>query len=141
MSLNREIYEKAKTTVAGTAGLSPALDAYAQAYFTEPPVTGEWTGDTMQEELYRLLWDYHNGCIDIRRRSAKSILRERLQSARTLLETMEQEWKLARDERDMMSAFIHRFRLKELYKEYLEDIGDGEDLVMRYFPDEELPFV
>ena len=71
MELNREMYEKAKTAVTGTGGLSHAMDAYAQAYFSVPPITGEWTVEAMREELSMLLWDYHNGCIDLRRRSAE----------------------------------------------------------------------
>ena len=140
MGLDMELYERSKTAVTGTCGLSPSLDAYARAYFTEPPVAGEWTGETMQEELCSLLWNYHNGCIDLRRRSAETILRERLQAARHSLEAARFDLRLAKNDQEKLHSFIIRFHLGELYKEYLEDIladaskGSPDD-------DEDLPFI
>ncbi len=139
MELNREMYEKAKTAVTGTGGLSHAMDAYAQAYFSVPPITGEWTVEAMREELSMLLWDYHNGCIDLRRRSAETILGDRFQSAKVLLEKAEANWKLASEERGKMHTFIIRFHLEKLYEEHLKDARSGASGL--YPPYEELPFI
>ena len=55
MKLNTSIYEKVKYKLTGNGDLSPALDAYAKAYFSEPPITGEWDEESMCEALYMIL--------------------------------------------------------------------------------------
>ena len=140
MGLNMDLYERSKAAVTGPCGLSPSLDAYARAYFNVPPVSGEWTEENMQQELNALIWNYHNGCLDLRRRSAETILKERLQSARDLLEKTMFYLNLANDDQERLHSFITRFHLGELYKEYLkEPRADTSDGFLN--DDEELPFI
>ena len=136
---SHEMYEKVKMIVTGGGGLSPALDAYAKAYFREPPVMGEWTEQNMREELYMLLWKHTDGCIDIRYRSAKSILRERLEAARRQIQYSEDYRKLADEEKSRMASFIKRYHLGTLYENHLEDIRKGT--VHMYPYEEEIPFL
>ena len=93
----------------------------------------------MHEELYSILWNHHLGCIDLRRRSPVSILRERLRSAGIRMEYAERSYELASDEREKMAAFIKRFHLDKLYEDHLRDIREG---VYKLFPevDCDLPF-
>lgn len=141
MSLTKEtneMYEKVRDIYTKGKGLSRAVDAYARAYFNELPLTGEWTEETMLRELDMLLWELVGGGIDLRRRSAESILRERLKDARYRLERAEQGWKRVSREYENMRSFIGRFHLEELYEEHLKSIRTGVfDL---HPPGKELPF-
>lgn len=134
-----EMYENAKNEITGGGGLSPALDAYAEAYFREPPVSGEWTEETIREELFTLLWNHFNGSIDVRRHSARSILRERLDTARRRLQASEADRRAINEEKERMASFIERFHLASLYEAHLEDIRTGAFLL--YPADEALPFL
>lgn len=138
MSLNKSMYEKVKNMLTGSSGLSPALDAYAKAYFSEPPITGEWGEESMREALYTILQNYHYGCLDLRYRSAESILRDRLQSARDRVESAERILNLIDDEYETMKSFIWRFHLKALYEEHLKNLHTGTFTLETFH--EELPF-
>ncbi len=139
MSLNREMYEKIKVILTGDGFLSPALNAYAEAWFSEPPIKGDWTEQSMQEELYTILWNHHMGNLDIRYRSAESILRERFKKARRHIETIESSYEAISDGYEKMVSFISRYHLQALYDEYVEQILEGEFKTDPFV--EELPFV
>ena len=138
MKLNTSIYEKVKYKLTGNGDRSPALDAYAKAYFSEPPITGEWDEESMCEALYMILLNHHFGSLDLRYRSAESILRDRLQSARDRVESAERILNLIVDEHENMKSFIWRFHLKTLYKEHLKNIHAGSFKLETFH--EELPF-
>ena len=137
MGLDQEMYEKVRNKVTG-GRITPAMDAYAKAYFSVPPITGEWTEEAMDNELYMLLWNHYNGCIDIRCRSAERILEKRLLSTKNRLEGVEESLGRISEEYRKMAAFITRFHLEELYEDHLEDLRTG---AYSLWPsDNELPF-
>ena len=138
MSLNKEMYEKVRNMYTNGNGFSHAMDAYAQAYFSEPPLTGEWTETAMLQELDALLLEYWGNGIDLRRRSTKNILRDRLKDARYRLERAEQGWEKLNEECENMRSFIYRFRLDGLYGEYLKSIQT--EAFHLHSPGDALPF-
>ena len=77
MKLNTSIYEKVKYKLTGNGDLSPALDAYAKAYFSEPPITGEWDEESMCEALYMILLNHHFGSLDLH---LKTLYKEHLKN-------------------------------------------------------------